>query len=336
MTITAYSEDPVLGLWKGIRYGKTSSFDQFSCQARQDRLGYRPKSSANLFSSQITSRFYASSAYSDICVTSVFQGRLPRHPADTLRILRPSQGAWPFKSTALYHNTESPAAVAKKRAWHRIQTAIFEYAAAAGLTPTAEVSIDSTGLESRFVSRHFMMVQGKQTRKYRRWTKLTVVADNGTHLIAAAGVSLGPSNDSGLLPDAMRQAVEHIPIDCLLGDAGYDAESNHQICRNELGIRSTVIPVNDRNRKGGQPTGYYRNLMKQEFPKEIFGQRWQVESVFSRFKRKLGYALRATTEQSRATECLVRVMTYNLMILYLLVKYGFYRAFLKSNSSRIL
>lgn len=170
------------------------------------------------------------------------------------------------------------------------------------------------------------MRQGKRTHCYRKWTKLTIVADNASHLIAGAGVSVGPSNDSPLLPNAVRQAAEHIYIDCLLADAGYDAESNHEICRNELAIRSTVIPVNSRSRKEGQTTGYYRNQMKQKFPTEIFGQRWQVESVFSRFKRRLGYALRAKLEQSRIAECLVRVLTYNLMILYLLVKYGFYRA----------
>ena len=164
------------------------------------------------------------------------------------------------------------------------------------------------------------MRQGKRTCRYRKWTKLTIVADNDSHLIAGAGVSIGPSNDSPLLPDAVRQAVEHIPIDCLMGDAGYDAESNHELCRNELDIRSTIIPVNDRNRKDGQTTGHYRKQMKQEFPKDKFGQRWQVESVFSRFKRRLGYALRAKFDQSRAVECLVRVLTYNLMILYLLFK----------------
>jgi len=165
------------------------------------------------------------------------------------------------------------------------------------------------------------MRQGKRTSRYRRWTKLTIVADNGTHLIPAAGVSLGPSNDSPLLPDAVRAAVEHVPIKCLLADAGYDSETNHQICRKELGITSTVIPVNDRNRKyTGTAKGRYRNQMKQRFPKRMFGNRWQVESVFSRFKRKLGYALRATTEQARVTECLVRVLTYNLMILLLTCK----------------
>lgn len=164
------------------------------------------------------------------------------------------------------------------------------------------------------------MRQGKRTSHYRRWTKLTIVADNGTHLIPAASVSLGPSNDSPLLPDAVRQAKEHVPIKQLLADAGYDCEANHQICRKELDITSTVIPVNDRNRKYNAIKGRYRSQMSRHFPKRVFGNRWQVESVFSRFKRKLGYALRATAEQSRATECLVRVMTYNLMILLLTFK----------------
>jgi hypothetical protein len=193
-------------------------------------------------------------------------------------------------------------------------------ARAAGLIPTEQASIDSTGLESRFVSRHFLMRQGKRTSQYRRWTKLTIVADNGTHLIPAAEVSLGPSNDSPLLPEAVRQALEHIPIKRLLADAGYDSEENHRICRQELDIASTVIPINERNRQYSAIQGKYRNQMSRRFPKRLFGNRWQVESVFSRFKRKLGYALRATTEQSRATECLVRVLTYNLMILLLTFK----------------
>ena len=64
----------------------------------------------------------------------------------------------------------------------------------------------------------------------------------------------------------------------------------------------------------------YRNQVKKRFPKRKYRQRWQVESVFSRMKRRLGYALRARDEQARKAECLFRVLTYNLMILYLLFK----------------
>ena len=169
------------------------------------------------------------------------------------------------------------------------------------------------------------MRQGR-TSKYRRWTKLTIVADNGTHLIAGADVSLGPSNDASLLPDPVHDAIEHIPIKRLLADAGYDSEKNHAFCRKELGIPSTIIAVNERNLKYSMVKGHYRGQMSRRFPNRKFRNRWQIESVFSRFKRRLGYALRAVTEQSRATECFVRVLTYNLMVVLLTCK-----CFLQSN-----
>jgi len=198
---------------------------------------------------------------------------------------------------------------------------IFTEAEAQGLIDESpEASIDSTDLESSFVSRHFLIRQGKRTQQYRKWTKLTVVCHHRSHLIASALVSVGPSNDSPYLPAAVRQAVQHLRIDRLFADAGYDAETNHKLCREDSGIRSTVIPVNDRNRKTGKTVGRYRKQMKRSFPKREFRQRWQVESVFSRMKRRLGYALRAHREESRAIECQFQVLTYNLMILYLLFK----------------
>jgi hypothetical protein len=327
MTIRTDNRHNYQGTWKGIHYASTSCFNQIASCVGQKSFGHRPASTFTVLGDQISARLYTSPVIYNPYASPVLQHRLSWHNTVASRFARTATNPGFKKGTALYHHSESPAAADKKRAWQRLQSAIFAVAKATGLIkPAIQASIDSTGLESRFVSRHFLMRQGKRTQRYQKWTKLTIVADNGNHLIAGAGVSLGPCSDSPLLPDAARQAVEHVPIDCLLADGGYDAESNHEICHNELAIRTTIIPVNDRNRKDGQTTGYYRNQMKQAFPTEVFGQRWQVESVFSRFKRRLGYALRAKFDQSRQAECLVRVLTYNLMILYLLVKYGFYGA----------
>jgi transposase len=49
--------------------------------------------------------------------------------------------------------------------------------------------------------------------------------------------------------------------------------------------------------------------------RRVYGQRWQAASVFSRTKRLLGAALRARSEESRERECLLRVLTHNLMLL---------------------
>jgi IS4 transposase len=177
-----------------------------------------------------------------------------------------------------------------------------------------EASVDATGLDSQYVSRHFLMRQGKRTHRYRSWTKLTIVCHNFSHLIPAAVVSVGPDNDAPYFTPALRQAMEHLPIDRLLGDAAYDSEEHHRLCRQDLGIRFTAIPINDRGRPG-LPSTRYRRQMAQRFPKRRYRQRWQVESVFSRMKRRLGSALRSRRNESRGIECLFRVLTYNLMIL---------------------
>jgi hypothetical protein len=186
-------------------------------------------------------------------------------------------------------------------------------------------SIDSTGLENHYVSRHFLRRKGPRTDQYRKWTKLTAVCENRSHLIASALVSVGPGTDCPYLKPAIEQAVRHLSIGTLLADSGYDAEYNHQLCRREYGIRSTVIPVNDRGLKYGRISGQHRRRMKQRFPATSYRKRWQIESVFSQFKRRLGNALTARTNESRTSECLLRVLTYNLMVVLLTLKRALFR-----------
>lgn len=152
-------------------------------------------------------------------------------------------------------------------------------------------------------------------KRNRRYPKLTILCHNPTHMIAGAVVRAGPSNDCPDLPPVVREAVRHIQIEVLYADAAYDCEAHHRLCREQLSIAKTVIPINDRGRPEAVPQGPYRRQMKQHYPQEESGQRWQVESVISRFKRRLGCCLRARTDQSRTHECYLRVLTHNLMIL---------------------
>ena len=150
-----------------------------------------------------------------------------------------------------------------------------------------------------------------------RWPKLTVVCHTATHLLAGVVVTEGPSNDSPQFPEALKQAARNVSFDRLLADAAYDAEHNHRLCREELGIRSTVIPLNERGAHA-PPKSRYRAQMARRFHRRIYGHRWQVESAISRNKRLLGSSLRAHSQQTQAQECLIRVLTHNLMIVRLL------------------
>jgi hypothetical protein len=181
--------------------------------------------------------------------------------------------------------------------------------------------VDSTGYDARPVSGYYVRRAGRRSRQ-RRWPKLTAVADTRTHAILSAGVTRGPTQDAPHLAPAVRAAVKVTPIDTLLADAGYDAEGNHETCRGPLGIRSTVIALNWRGSRRW-PRAKYRRQMVRRFRKppkgsryrRVYGQRWQVESAFSRLKRRLGASVAATRWVNQKTEILLKVLTYNLMLL---------------------
>ena len=113
----------------------------------------------------------------------------------------------------------------------------------------------------------------------------------------------------------MRQAVRHLRLARLLADTGLDSEGKHGLCRGSLSIRTTAVLLNRRNAGRRWPKTKYRRLIDRRFPKRLIGNRWQVEGVMSRHRRLLDSALRARRYAAQKRECLLRVLTHNLMIL---------------------
>ena len=193
---------------------------------------------------------------------------------------------------------------------------LFKSARAAHLIkPGAAGSIDGTGFESRYVSRYFLRIQSGRCKQFRPWAKRIMVCDHATHLITAMVISTQPCHDAKYFPEALTQAAQRQRFDFLAADGAFDAEAFHALCRENLGIRQTAIPVNSRGHARAVVKGRYRREMQTHFPKSRFGQRWQSESVFSRMKRRLGPDLRARQDESRVREISLKVLTHNLMIL---------------------
>jgi hypothetical protein len=178
-----------------------------------------------------------------------------------------------------------------------------------------EGALDSTGLSAEGRSSHYAKRAGQKRYKNPKWPKLTLLIHTPSHLIVSAIVSEGPSSDHPLFAPAVRQAAARVTFDRLLADTGYDAEKHHRLGREELGIRSTVIPLNRRIHGRKWPKTKYRRQLKRRFPKRKYGQRWQVESVVSRLKRRLGWVLSAKKPETQVLECQNRVLTHNFMIL---------------------
>lgn len=152
----------------------------------------------------------------------------------------------------------------------------------------------------------------------RRRPKLSIAVAASCHLILAArattGMGAGHPHFEPLLFDARRRAGVKVAA-C---DGGYDSESNHEIARRDMGVRS-IIPPDIGRPSDKPPKTHYRRLMRQRFDREAdratYGQRWQVETVNSMIRRNLGSAPRATTARRRSRELLLRCIVHNIMVL---------------------
>ena len=184
----------------------------------------------------------------------------------------------------------------------------------------------------------------------RIWPKLNLTCHCKSQLIVSVIVQNRCGPDQPMLIPLVRASEKLIHFDRILADAGYDSEKNHKVCREILGIRSTIIPavehphltiLNKSRRKyktcspkddpwfNRHPERVkknfwkifdrkryrYRTQMREHFPKRIYHRRAQVESVISRLKRVLGSNLRCRTSKSQRSECYVRILTYNLLLL---------------------
>ena len=185
-------------------------------------------------------------------------------------------------------------------------------------------AVDSSGLESHHVSRYFVCRRSRvpglwQKTTYIRFPKLGIVCDCENHMILSTLLTRGPSPDVNQLERTLMPAVGRVSIETLLADAGYESESNHVFCREHLGIES-IIPTTQRGRprKDGGPrrtSGYYRLQMAARFDKERYGQRWQVETVFSMIKRNLGSSLRGRSYWSQCRDMMLLALVHNITIL---------------------
>ena len=191
-------------------------------------------------------------------------------------------------------------------------------------------AIDSTGLEAHHISRYFVSrrrskgLQGSENTYRRRWPKLAILCDCRNHAILSVITTRGPSVDINQFCKMLKPVTEKVRMDCVLADAGYDSEANHQYARDCHHIE-TIIPA-----KHGRPTtkpfrGRYRRLMQQQFDRCTYGQRWQVETVFSMIKRNYGSALRATHYWAQCREMQLLALTHNIAIILRLNEL-FYRA----------
>src|SRR5262245_11821039 len=304
-------------------YDNSTPHDQVASGPRAYRPGHGSERLARLLLEVLPTRLHPPSALRPAGPARVPQDRLPRAGADAQGMGRTARGARPGRGPRSLHAPTRRAARVREKGGAALLDRTVAAARARGLIPEKpRAAIDATGFETRHVSRYYAWRSGKR-RRQRSWPKLTAVLETKSHLYLSAYVSRGPSQDSPQFTPAVRAAARRCRLDTLLGDAGYDAEHNHALGRQRLGIRATVIPLNRRNTGRKWPKTRYRRQMVRRFRRKprgarhrrVHGQRCELESGFSLSKRRLGSALRARLWVNQKREVILRVVTHNLLLL---------------------
>jgi len=201
---------------------------------------------------------------------------------------------------------------------HRLLTETLRRLPSGKRPKTQLAAIDSSGFEAQHTS-HYLVHRRARNGKtshdttYRRWAKLTLVCDCRTHLILAAVPGRGPGPDLKYLDDAVVQAWVRTRMGTVLADAGYDAEWSHELLRHDLGVRSIIPPLIGR-RTDKPPAGAYRREMWEAFDRKTYGQRWQVETVFSMIKRRQGSTVDSRSYWAQCRALLLKALTHNILI----------------------
>lgn len=166
-----------------------------------------------------------------------------------------------------------------------------------------------------FLKRRGLLKGGHTLIKCRRYPKLGAVVDCLSHVIVALRTGRGPTPDIHELKDTFRQLPTSVSIKLLLADAGYDSEENHRYARHRLHAKTLIPPWH--GRPSEKPAaGRFRRLMQRTFKNKpaVFGQRWQIETVFSMLKRNLGSALTGRSGWAQGREIWLKALTHNLSI----------------------
>jgi len=198
-----------------------------------------------------------------------------------------------------------------------------------GLRKGLCAAIDGSGFEAHHISHYFVRRRAKgskslQKTSYRCYPSIGTVVDIDTHVILSVVPGRGPGPDINHLIKAVEEARARVPIGTLLADAGYDAEWSHAFLREHLGIRS-IIPAKSGRPTEKLPTSYWRRRMATRFNRKRYGQRWQVETVYSMIKRRLGESVAAKGYWRQCRALMLKAIAHNILIL----RWGievFYRA----------
>lgn len=175
---------------------------------------------------------------------------------------------------------------------------------------TVAVAIDGTGFRGSRASQHYVSRCGRAMTDYARGFYAVSVEQR---YILAWRYARGPNGSEAPYWTGLRRRISQVLRSLnpqrawlLLGDKGFDGPQArpYDLIPPRQGVRPVRRP--DRRQR--------LEFVRQARIEGIYGQRWQVETVFSVMKRKTGDALRSLSQRLQRREIAWKALVYNLHV----------------------
>jgi hypothetical protein len=183
-----------------------------------------------------------------------------------------------------------------------------------------EIIFDSTGLKVQ--NRGDWIRQKYHVR--RGFVKLHITCDRIKHRITSVKVTDEHTHDTKEFEPLLGNAKERVSsVVRVYGDTAYDSRANFNLIGRELPSAEPVIKPRA-NASGRSRGSYLRGRTAKEFIKDPkawktnhgYGQRWQIETTISTFKRKFGEYVRSISSIAILNEVVTKCLTYNILSAY--------------------
>jgi len=175
---------------------------------------------------------------------------------------------------------------------------VLLYLTACLLPQSGNTSTDSTGLDRRHSSRHYI----KRCKIRIRSMKVTFLIDTKELTILAVHITATRKHDTQIIMPLVNKAAERFLIKVLAGDKGYDAKSIRDELR-RMGIRPLI------KHREFKPIDKAHNA---RIKKKDYNRRTMNETVNSMIKRKYSDMLYTKSFWNQVKEVLLMAVVHNI------------------------
>ena len=184
-------------------------------------------------------------------------------------------------------------------------------------------AVDATGF-STTAKRFWVDIRYKEPIEVRDYTKLHAIVGIKTGIITALKITTGIGSDVKQFPELFKELIERHTVQEICGDKAYMSRKNIKMVVRKGGTPffhprdNARISSNRKDIAWNDVVEYYQDHRSEWLKK--YHRRSNVESVFSRIKRKFGGRLKSKKRGARITELLIKILLYNRTIINSMVK----------------